>query len=651
MLMFDCLKRKVHSKLIFQFMKKSKKPQYIEVLNLRKEIPKNQNEIEIEFVDFSINDYKVYNCKAKYLDNEETSSASIYYNKTNYFQCGDGKDSVEIIFSDFMNKSLKKEDCIIEYDGLQYLPTEDFGLLTRKRINFINIDFNKLKLPKDLNGKEININSKDNNNYLISISMIDKPKIIAIYLNNPFIEMKLNHTEKDLIKILQSSLENISKIVYLNENENYSTYHERGKKNIFEEYVKEIKKSYKIEVKISEYFLIPREKLISDQIEIYKLYSDFMVYFPDIGISSRETDKINGFRYYHQYFFSKLSLNHFYSTFPNFLDESDKVKLKYSASRCLRTLLSNGTGENHEELFEFIDFTKANTIYFDANSFNRKFINSLNEKSEIFLYFLQISSGSSINLITNELMGRISMLDEKIIKEHLISTIPKYAIKMLVNPSFNACSFSEVKVTCINEMSVLDKVLKGSGLSSFYDSLYNRRFLLANLLQHEDFGHLNFSLNFYAFYDKNIQRPSSSHYSENLSPFKYLMINKKKEEIQEIVKETRLKDKKGEKDRNNEVIIKGESGIALSFFLTRGRYKLMKVLRGKSIDFSELFAKPELLAAEDLTEFIDKLNEIYLSNEYLFINDNDNSIEYKTRFQDSQSSNPIPYGMPTIEKF
>ena len=329
------------------------------------------------------------------------------------------------------------------------------------------------------------------------------------------------------------------------------------------------------------------------------------------------------------------------------MDESDKVKLKYSAGRCLRTLLSNGTGENHIELFEYIDFSKINTVYFDANSFNKKFIDSLNEKSEIFLYFVQINSGSSINLITNELMGRISMLDEKAIKEHLISTIPKYAIKMLVNPSFNSCTFNEVKVTCINEMSVLDKILNDSGLSSYYDLQYNRRFLLANLLQHEHFGHLNFSFNFYAFSDKNIQRPLSSHYSENLSPFKYFMINKKREEIQEIVKEMNLKSQKG----NNEVIIQGESGIALSFFLKRGRYKLMKVLRKKSINFSELFSKPELLAAEDLTEFITKLNEIYALYDYLFRNDNDNSVKYKTRFKDSQNSSPVPYGMPTIEKF
>mgnify|MGYP006873064438 CR=1 FL=1 len=59
----------------------------------------------------------------------------------------------------------------------------------------------------------------------------------------------------------------------------------------------------------------------------------------------------------------------------------------------------------------------------------------------------------------------------------------------------------------------------------------------------------------------------------------------------------------------------------------------MKVLRKKNINFSELFEKPELLAAEDLTEFINKLNSIYLSNEYLFKN-----------------SSPVPYGIPTIEK-
>ena len=99
------------------------------------------------------------------------------------------------------------------------------------------------------------------------------------------------------------------------------------------------------------------------------------------------------------------------NSIPTNVKPSDRVKLKYSACRCLRTLLNSGDGRNNLNLFEFRDFTEEGTIYYEANDFNEKFINFLTEKSEIFLFFLQINSGSGINLLTNEFMSRISMLN------------------------------------------------------------------------------------------------------------------------------------------------------------------------------------------------------------------------------------------------
>ena len=77
----------------------------------------------------------------------------------------------------------------------------------------------------------------------------------------------------------------------------------------------------------------------------------------------------------------------------------------------------------------------------------------------------------------------------------------------------------------------------------------------------------------------------------------------------------------------------------------------MKIFKKKGIDFEELFKKPELPAAEDLSEFIDKLTEIYQSNFKLFKYDQDVNVDYKTRFQNVNKLNPIPYGIPTLEKF
>ena len=47
MFMFEDFKKEVKSNLVFQFMKNAIKPQYIEILNLKKDIPKNKDEIEI----------------------------------------------------------------------------------------------------------------------------------------------------------------------------------------------------------------------------------------------------------------------------------------------------------------------------------------------------------------------------------------------------------------------------------------------------------------------------------------------------------------------------------------------------------------------------------------------------------------------------
>ena len=727
MYMFDILKKEVKAKLIFQFMKNTQKPQYLEILQNKTDIGINMDEIEINFEDSSINEYKVYYCYTKLMEQIQTNSISIYYNQTNYYQCGDGKHSVEIIFSDFLNKSIKREDCLIEYDGVVYYPTEDFGLLTRKRINFINVDINKFKFPKDINNNEININTIDNNNFLISISIIDKPKIIAIYLNYPFIEMKLKYSENELIQILNKSLESLKKCIYVNDKEEYSQYFLRYSVDIINLYTQEIIKSFDIEKKITEYFLIPRQELNKEQIIVYDLYSDFMAYFPDISNNSREEKSINGLRYFQQYYYTATLLNNFYKSIPEKINESDKVKLKYSACRCLRTLLDNGIGECRKKLFQFRDFTNKETIYYDANFFNKKLIDLLNEKSEIFLFFLQINSGSGVNLLNNEFMARISMLNEKNIKDNLRSTIQKYGIAILCETEFNACTFNEVKITCINEQTSLGGILDNDDLLNENDHTYNKRYILSNLMQHEDFGHINFSINFYAFHDYYIDRTEGVHYFENLSPFKYYMINSKKEKIQEIFEEVKkikkiqnqspdkdkyklnidekLNKKREEKEnkekvdmnkeendddkkfelvekeekeqneikqlferkniinneiwnkrkskveQNEEVVIKGESGIALSFFLTRGKYQLMKVLRKNGIDFKELYNKPELLAAEDLSEYINKLSEIHHSYKKLFEGAKDSNIEYKTRFQNSNDSNTIPYGIPTLEKF
>ena len=383
-----------------------------------------------------------------------------------------------------------------------------------------------------------------------------------------------------------------------------------------------------------------------------KLYSEYLIYFPNFGIDYSKIDTMYGHKYYKQYYFSKNSINNFCKDIPNNMSDSDKAKLKYTACRYLNTLLNRGKGSSSLNLFKLIDFTKPGAIYYDANKYNKSFVELLTEKSEIFLYFLQINSGSSINLLTNELTARISMLDINDIKTNLLSTIPNYGIKVLVKTDFNAYTFIETKITCIREESVFEKDLSDSDILSENDYDCCLRFLLTNLIQHENFGHVNFSLNFFAFYDKNIKRHPHLHFLEALSPFKYYIIKEKRETMQEIVKEVKVKNKKNnriKKNSNEEIILKGETGIALAFFLTRGKYILMKVLRKQGINFTELFNNPSLQAAEDLTEYINKLEELYYINHNLFIDDDDN-FDYKSRFEESKKVNYTPIGFPTLER-
>ena len=82
---------------------------------------------------------------------------------------------------------------------------------------------NKFKFPCDINN-------------------IDKPKVIAIHLNNPFIEREIKHTEDELIQILDFSLNSIKNIVYVNPGENFMTYYKRRTPKIVDLY-KEVLKS------------------------------------------------------------------------------------------------------------------------------------------------------------------------------------------------------------------------------------------------------------------------------------------------------------------------------------------------------------------------------------------------------------------------
>ena len=208
--MLDEIKVKVKASLIFQFLENKERRKELQILDSKKEIQSNIEELTFELIDFSINEYKIYECKFFYEFNEKSHSISVYYNRVNYYLCGKGEYSIEIIFCDFIYKQIDTKNCYIEYKKKKYEPKENFELSTRKRINLLGIDITDLKLPKSLEGKEIQILPGFNKNLLITISVSNAPKIIGIYQNVSFIEPKIV-IKKELLQELKIIIENASK--------------------------------------------------------------------------------------------------------------------------------------------------------------------------------------------------------------------------------------------------------------------------------------------------------------------------------------------------------------------------------------------------------------------------------------------------------
>ena len=614
------------------FIEDSEKPKTLQILNYKKEILKDMQELAFDLVDLSINEYKIYECILTFYPDINKHSITIYYNRLNYFLCGKGSHSVEIIFCDFIYKEIKSSNCYIEYNGKKYTPKEDFELSTRKRINFVGINIQDLKLPKTIDNTLLEINPESNKNLLINISVANESKIIGMFTNSPFNDPKITIT-KEFLDELKNKIERASKPLNYSIEKNYFDYLDGIDQNEIKDYENEILCSYEFEKKLGNYFTFYKEKLNDLEIELYDLYCEFMLLFPDFYGYERIKGKINYKMYIAQYFHSKSAILNFCSTIPKNLEKHQKIQLKYAACRCLKTLLLNGYGSSLSSLFYFIDYTIEGTIYNDANKFNSQFVDALNEKSEIFLFFLQINSGSDIDILTNKVTARLSMLSENDIKFHLKSTIPKYGIRMNGNSFFNACTINEVRITCICENVVFHQFL-GNNLKIEIDTNYNKRYILAHLLQQEDFGHIKFSINFYSLYDKHIERTTDL---DPLNPTHYYKV-KTKEGRAEIIKEEK---------HNGSIKLVGESGLALLSFLTRGNKSLILLLQRihVPINFKELFEKPALLASEDLTEFISELTK--LNSEPTPEESNNLRIKY----EDFYRINGTPVGFPTTEKF
>ena len=605
--MYYSIKTTKKAKLIIYFIDENteKGPQSLTILEQTKAITNDQSKYEIELEDKSMNDNKIYECFLQYESEKISYYIKVYYGQDNYYFFGRKKNNMclEFIFADFANKNIDNNRCFINYNGKKYFAYDDKNFLSIRCLNLININLNLLELPVSYKNEIISTSIFNDSSFSIFVSVAEEvPKIFGIFLNKPFLEKELKLTGKQIQLKLQTTLNKVQSVLNYDKNKTYKAYFGGVDiQNISTIYSNEIRNSVKLEEEILPFFSFYRTNLTDEEILAFEAYSNFMITFPSFKRIKRQNPNINTYSFIKQHYYSHKVIENFIETIPPSLTKAERTLLIYSACRCLRTLLNNGVAMYVKELFHFCDLNEPDIIYNEAKKFNEKFIDELTEKSEMFLFLLQINSGSSINKLTNDLTAKFSMLKVDQIKEHLRNSLPNHIIRINYPCKFEGLTFNEVKCTIISEIDIFgfffdEQELRGGNT----DEKYNKRLILANVMQHQSIGHIKFSTKFYSFKDdKGNSLFDMNEYMEDgpSSPRQFYQIikeeNEKKENLIEIVEI--LIDESGNK------VKKGESGIAFNVFLTRGDEKNMNILRESESDFSKIFKQPELFASEDLS--------------------------------------------------
>ena len=610
MKMYDSIKETKEATLIIKFNEEEVEqgPKSFTILDQTIPIAEDKSEYTIFLKDKSLNENKVYECYLEYDSGRIPCYLKINYGQVNYYTSGRKKNnkSFEFIFADFANQKIDNNRCYIKYNGKKIFANDDNNFSKLRCLNLINIDLNLLELPLSFENNVIPHNILNDTSYLIFVSVAEKnPKIFGIYQNKPLIENDLKMTGKQITEKLSCSINNVKSVLNYAENKTFFQYFKGISFEKMPIIYAEVRDSIKLEEEIFRFFNFYRPNPTEEELVAFDTYSEFMMSFP-IFDSEDDNQNIEYHKFIKQYYYSHKIIENFENTIPSTVNRKERAFLKYSACRCLRALLRKGKLISQENIFYFCDLNEPNTIYNEAKKFNEIFIENLTEDSEMFLFLLQINSGSSINKLTNDLTARISMIKLEQIKEHLRNSIPNYVIRVNYLCDFRGSTFNETKCTLISELNLFDNFLDDVELKGGNtDEKYNKRLILSNLLQHERFGHVKFSINFYSFKQDKGKNLFNDIYNDDepLSPRQFYKIknleNKNEEELIEITK--KIKYKYGE-DKI------GEAGEAFNVFLTRANEKNRNILRYLKADFTKIFQSPQLFAANDLTS-LNKLIE------------------------------------------
>lgn len=105
---------------------------------------------------------------------------------------------------------------------------------------------------------------------------------------------------------------------------------------------------------------------------------------------------------------------------------------------------------------EFIDNKSDISAYKNGFKFFKSIISDLNENSDLTFIYLQINSGSGLNLINNQKCYKLSMISVEDIKSHIIENIPKYFFVYSSKQDIYISTERLKQVMCFNEEKLFE---------------------------------------------------------------------------------------------------------------------------------------------------------------------------------------------------
>ena len=173
--------------------------------------------------------------------------------------------------------------------------------------------------------------------------------------------------------------------------------------------------------------------------------------------SSKDYYFILGYLLLYAYFFEENAYIHFLNSFNTNIAKAAKEKYSYSD---LMKIAISFTIFYINELkpldIEFIYKYKKDSPFTKGFEFFKNIINELEKDSDLTFIYLQINSGSGLDLITNNKCYKLSMISVEDIKSHIIENIPKYFYVFYLNNDIYISTDARTQVMSFNTKNLFE---------------------------------------------------------------------------------------------------------------------------------------------------------------------------------------------------